>query len=484
MKLELALPPQDADRLLRLRLLAGLKAARRRHRAVSIIWHDTADGALVAEGLVLATQGGTWRLERLLPGEEAWPPGGVAPVIEQAAALDRLAHPLPADQRPIARFDGSLDVLALRREGMDLTLELLHGRAGWARHRQPACRVRLEGEDAAVLALATELAGALDLEVPTRCLAAEAIGVAQARPPADRHDGPPRLRAGLRVGEAFVLAVGQLTDVILAQARHVLNGGPDTEPVHQLRVAVRRLRSAIAVFRPAVACPTVDAANHALKALADRLGPARDWDVFVAETAAAVSAALPEDAGLRVLQRTAGRQRRAAYTALRQSLREAEFRRLGVALAGLAGSTAWQHGLEPAQQEVLGQPLEAFGAQALRRRLRRLTEAGETIEHLDAAALHIVRLRAKRMRYAAELFAPLYSGKATRRFLRRLAALQDRLGVLNDGAVADGLLGHLGGGRAHAAGLVRGFLAARAGGSRTKIKRAWERFRRLEPFWS
>jgi CHAD domain-containing protein len=91
------------------------------------------------------------------------------------------------------------------------------------------------------------------------------------------------------------------------------------------------------------------------------------------------------------------------------------------------------------------------------------------------------------MRYVAEVFAPLYPGKATRRFMRRLTRLQNRLGSLNDGAVADGLLAELGagaGGRAHAAGLVRGFLAARSGDARGRIARAWQRFHRLEPFWS
>jgi len=135
----------------------------------------------------------------------------------------------------------------------------------------------------------------------------------------------------------------------------------------------------------------------------------------------------------------------------------------------------------------LEQGLEAFAGRALARRLHRLAAAGEAIEHLDAEALHAIRLRAKRMRYVAEVFAPLYAGKATRRFLRRLARLQDRLGQLNDSAVADGLLAELGTGagwRAHAAGLVRGFLAARSGGARGRIARAWVRFHRLEPFWS
>ena len=87
--------------------------------------------------------------------------------------------------------------------------------------------------------------------------------------------------------------------------------------------------------------------------------------------------------------------------------------------------------LAPAQVETLALGLEAFAGRALARRLRRLAAAGEAIEHLDAAALHAIRLRCGPLRYVAEVFAPIYPGKATRRFMR-VARLFDRLGRLND----------------------------------------------------
>ena len=60
------------------------------------------------------------------------------------------------------------------------------------------------------------------------------------------------------------------------------------EPVHQMRVALRRLRSAVTVFRRMLDCPELQAANAGLKALSARLGPTREWDVFLGETAPAV----------------------------------------------------------------------------------------------------------------------------------------------------------------------------------------------------
>lgn len=485
MKLVLGLPSDDAARLPRLVRHAGLTADRRRRRGIGIVWHDTADATLAARGLALAEQGRVWRLERLALEDRPWPPGAAEEVLAQATTLARLDQELPAGLRAVARLDGHVITLSLHQDGVGLTLTLLQGSLGGARRRRPVCRVTLEGPTGAVLALALGLAADLALTIPVTALAAEAQAVANASAPAAAP--VPELRSGVSVGAAFTLSVGRYAQAILRDAPTILSRDPGTEPVHQMRVAVRRLRSTIAVFRPAVFCPEVDAADQSLKALADRLAPARDLDVFVAETAATVGEALPEDASLARLRASAEHHRRTAYTALRAWLRGPDFRHLAILLATLAEGTAWTTAGEAAQQEALGLKLETFAAQALKRRLRRLTEAGDTIDHLDPAALHLIRLRAKRMRYAAEIFAPLFPRKATARFLRRLAAVQDRLGILNDGAVADTLLTDLGatsGSRAHAAGLVRGFLAARAGNARSRIARAWQRFHRLEPFWT
>ncbi len=377
-------------------------------------------------------------------------------------------------------------MVPIEHDGARVIIEVLEGTVGWARRKRPACRVTLTGDETQILTLAATLADSLHLAVPTASLAAEARAVATGGTPPPRHHGSPALPSGLTVAAAFGCVLRQLADVILFNAPLAASGRNGPDPVHEMRVAVRRLRSTMALFRPAVGCPAVDAASASLKVLADRLAPARDWDVFVAETAVTVAEALPDDTSLRRLRAAAERRRRQAYAALRDWLQSPEFRRLGITLAGLAGGTAWRAALDQTQQETLARDLEHFARHALARRLRRLTAAGAAIEHLDTDALHAIRLRAKRMRYAAEVLAPLYPGKTTRRFLRRLMQLQDRLGHLNDGSVANMLLAQLGttsGPRAHAAGLVRGFLAARNSDTRSHIARAWNRFHRLDPFW-
>jgi triphosphatase len=486
MDLELGLDPEAAARLSRLPLLTPLRSGKPRSRTVRIIWHDSADHALAADGLVLAEQRPLWRLERLTPDDATWLPGAPPPVVASARSLDELGRPLPQPLVPVAAFEGRARSIDLACEQGPVVMTLLAGaiRAVAGEHR--VTRLHLEGAVQPVQALAVALAGQLELSVPRTCLAAEALAIVTGIPPAPRQHGAPTLPSGCTVAAAFAHTVGHLTDVILHFAPAAAGGRDGPEPVHQMRVAVRRLRSAIKVFRRGVQSTEVDAADAGLKALAARLGPTRDWDVFVTETFAAVAEAFPHEKHLQRLLAAAERRRRASHGELRAFLTSFEFHRLGIELACLAGGTEWQATLGEAEQAELALSLNDFAARVLDRRLKRLVQVESTLAELEPSALHAIRLSAKRLRYAAEIFAPLYSGKSTSRYLRRLGDLQDRLGALNDVSVASTLLAELarsGGGQAFASGLVLGYAGARGGRTRGKIDAVWQKFRRQTPFW-
>ncbi len=284
---------------------------------------------------------------------------------------------------------------------------------------------------------------------------------------------------------AFARIVGHLLGVLLHHAPAAAEGA-EPEAVHQMRVALRRLRSAWQLFGDAVACPAVDAAMPALRALGRNLGPARDWDVFADQHVAAVAAGLPAERALQRLRR----RRRGGGAELCEP-----------APVSCRPRVPGNH--HPPRRPRRPPPVGGDGrrrggaerrARPAARRLRRpraraparaCQEAGETLATLTGAELHALRIRLKRLRYTAEFFAPLYPARPARRFIRRLARLQDRLGRLNDATVADALLGQLDGGRrSYAAGVVRGFLAAGEARARKRLDRAWRRFRRLSPFWA
>jgi triphosphatase len=486
MELELGLDPDDAARLPRLALLAPLKTGRARSRPVRIVWHDNPDRTLAQQGLALAEQRPGWRLERLHPGPEAWPPGLPAPVLQAARMPPSLGEPLPDPLVPVAAFDGRSLSLALAVETGPVALTLLTGTVHTVAGGHPVSRLRLDGSESAVQTLAVALAGELRLEVPRASLAAEAFAIATGKPPQPRREGAAELPAGLSVAAAFSHVVGHLTDVILHHAPFAAAGLHGPEPVHQMRVAVRRLRSAIKVFRPALRCPAIDAADASLKALAAKLAPTRDWDVFVTETLAAVAETFPAETRLQRLLAAAERRRRGCHDALRAFLTGAEFRRLGIELACLAGGQDWHATPGEPQHAELAIPLAEFAVRVLNRRLKRLTQIDDGLAQMAPTELHGVRLRAKRLRYAAEIFAAMYPGKPANRFLRRLGAVQTRLGTLNDGAVARTLLDELAGtsgALAFASGLVLGFVGAHGDRARARSTRAWQRLRRTTPFW-
>ncbi len=368
----------------------------------------------------------------------------------------------------VARFTGRAAILAPGVTWIEGRIE-----AGEARLR--VGRLLLEGAPADLLPLAATLAETLPLLPARASLHEAALALAEGRAPRARRAGPAELGGARTVEQALCAALGHLLEVLLAESAHcTLAAGP--RGVHQSRVALRRLRSLLRIFRPVVDGPEWRAWDGGLKHAAAALGEARDWDVFLSGLGEAAFEALDRDARLKRMLGAAGREREAAYARVAALLDGPDFRAAlwsGVALLALRPS---------APPDA---PLAPFAAEVLRRRWRRLRRAGAVMEELDAGALHEMRLDAKRLRYAAEPFAPLWPGRAARRFNKRLAALQEALGLANDAVVARGLADRLQGRGAggFALGAVAGFAVGRAEGSRRAALEAWEELRREGPFW-
>jgi CHAD domain-containing protein len=245
-----------------------------------------------------------------------------------------------------------------------------------------------------------------------------------------------------------------------------------------MRVAMRRLRSLLKVFRPACDGTALRAFDAEVKALASLLGPARDWDVWIGGLGAEIAEALPEDPRIAALLRAARAQRGAAYAALAPALDGPELRRIAWQAVALAEARPWRAEEDDAAAERRSGGLAEFAARVLDRRWRRIEGAGTEIAGLPDAEFHALRIEAKRMRYAAELFAPLWGRKRAKRFLGRLSKVQDAFGLANDAVVAHGLMAALtgrgDGGLAWAGGVAEGWALARARRARSKAQQAWE----------
>ena len=190
LRLEMALHPDDAPRLSRLKAVAARRAARGRPKPLRLVWHDTPDAALEREGLALLEQKRAMRLERLRPNGELWLPGTPAPVVAEPASPDALPSPLMA----WAAMDGSTTTVSLNGETGPVALSLLQGTLRSVTAERRACRIEIEGPPAEVLPLAATLAAELRASVPPSGLSAEALAFARAAPVPARRLGAPARR--------------------------------------------------------------------------------------------------------------------------------------------------------------------------------------------------------------------------------------------------------------------------------------------------
>ena len=115
---------------------------------------------------------------------------------------------------------------------------------------------------------------------------------------------------------------------------------------------------------------------------------------------------------------------------------------------------------------------------------RRCIPLGTNIAHAAPEARHAARLAAKKLRYATEFFASLYSHKRARRYRKALAVLQEELGIWNDAAVAAGLAAGLAGPDSPAAAAFTGWAAARGATRTEELAKAWADYAAARPFWS
>lgn len=206
----------------------------------------------------------------------------------------------------------------------------------------------------------------------------------------------------------------------------LLTANKDPEYVHQGRVALRRLRSALKLFGPVLPADFVAAYSQAWRGLAGDLGDTRNWDVFVSETLPPILTAFPDHRDARRLQAEAVRRAQQARTAAAHLVALPDYPRLVVDF------TAAVYGLQ--DQQPL--KLKSFARKRLCSRARQARLLAERAAELTPEERHEMRICFKKLRYAVEFFTPLLAPNRLRRYLASLTQIQDELGLINDQVTA------------------------------------------------
>ena len=259
----------------------------------------------------------------------------------------------------------------------------------------------------------------------------------------------------------------------------------DPEYLHQLRVGWRRLRSLLQLAALITPEKTIAPLAQELRWLGSILGPARDLDVFAAETLPEVAAQFRGQRGMARLRARATRRRKQLTGTAREAIATARFQRLLLALA--AYFTAL--GRAPGTASVATLARDWIGP-VLQQRHDKLTRRARHVHRIGAADRHRARVAAKKLRYATEFFAPLFPNKQSKAYIAALSKLQSILGNLNDLEIAAKLLEELAPeddpalGAAYTAGIVRGWLAARVAPELKRLRVAQRAFAKCSPFWT
>jgi CHAD domain-containing protein len=250
--------------------------------------------------------------------------------------------------------------------------------------------------------------------------------------------------------------------------------------IHQARVALRRLRAAFSVFRPAVDGAAVRALSAEAKWLAGECGPARDLHVFLTESVTDVPP---------VVKRIAARLASSHLQRARAALSSARYAAFDEQLEAFAAGRSMQPGATEAPPDAQSSRLDTFGRSVLDARHGKVLRRGRSFERLSEEHLHRLRIGIKKLRYAATYLSPAFASPAAKPYIEATVRLQGALGALNDRAVAARMLADIATAARpteDAAGPLKVLARQAARGEkrrRRKLERAWKEFRKAGRFW-
>ena len=495
-ELKLSIAPGHLNRLKRHPLIKALSAARAENLKLYSIYYDTPslDLRKHAMALRLRRAGKQW-LQTLKGG------GGVqaglhrrdeweTPVAGEALDLDvleaaggKLPRGVRKKLRDVFATDFSRNVRLLKFGGAEIELCMDQGAVRAGQREHPICELELElksGEPRRLFELALALLDIVPFELETVSKAEQGYRLLASHEDAPVKASVPKLDKDATLAQALQAMAWSCLAHLQGNLRGAMHG-EDAEYLHQLRVALRRLR--VVLRMAARACPDAELAalNEEVAALGSGLGRLREWDVFIADAVQPLRARMPGHAGVQALSDACEAQRAGSYAALRSEDEVRELQRLLLRFAIWMNGGYWQR-----------EELQARAADFATRRLRKLSKSfarsAQELGTADAAQLHALRILAKKLRYSAEFFSGFRDGKPVRAFLAALGEVQDVLGRINDVAVAQRLLNGLAaqpGLAAHgeALDLARGWVAHEQSGDLEALPGILRCFGRQPVFW-
>ncbi len=280
-------------------------------------------------------------------------------------------------------------------------------------------------------------------------------------------------------GDAFKQIINACLGHLLANQAASLAG--DAEGTHQMRIAIRRLRAALALFQPLLEPHAAALFQAELRRLGRVMGEARDWDVFCLQILPDVLQT-PRNAGWRdLLQQPATMLRTAAHADLVAEIRSPAFTRLVLGLA------AWAEDIRLPGTPEPSRPVAELCPPLLDRLATKVARRGRHIRRQSEAELHDLRKALKKLRYSIDFMRQVLPSAPLKSYLHDCKKLQTTLGEINDTVAATALAERLVKENrldlAPAVGLLAEQLAGRRGDALQDLAKHWDGYSAQPSFW-
>jgi triphosphatase len=507
LEIKLEVDPTSLPALNKIPLFRTLKAVPTRSAEVSV-YFDTDKQKLRKKGLMLRVRrkGGRY-IQTIKAASNAglferdeWETeiAGKEPDLSQAngTALEPLlSHKLRRRLKPLFETRVRRTIYPIVDEARAIALTVDRGTLDTGSLSLPLCEIELELDRGTVTELfdvARQVVRALPAQLALKSKSERGYEIIDGNLETPVKAAPIDLPAGANTRAAFkMIGLGCLKQIINNEAA-LIRGDP--EGVHQMRVGLRRLRAAMSLFAVLLRDPQKVAMKAELKWLAGELGPARELEVLVNRVAAPMKSQRRRWGGMPSLSRKLAERRDAALTRAQDAVESGRFRALTLETAAWLEAGLWTNPPDDLVRDRGDLPIAVFAVEQLTRRWRKVRKKGKALAQLDERSRHELRIQTKKLRYAAEFFASLFSNKRMvkrrKRFLAALERLQDGLGDLNDIAVHEKHIAAMGvhhrrsnPSRAFAAGLLTGREDARIEVAITAANEAYLDLSKSKRFW-
>jgi triphosphatase len=452
---------------------------RRKGRSIPLLgvkWTDAAAGDLFARGEI----------------ETPSPHGEPDIALLEPAIRDRLTQVVGSHTlAPVFKTNIKRRTLAVRHGRSEIELALDDGIVIANDQSLPITEAELElkqGSVADLLSLARALAEACKLSLAFESKSARGYRLAMAATPGPQKARPLQLPQASSFDDAIATVLSGCLAHFTANW-NALRASDAPDSIHQLRVALRRLRSALRIFGRRITMPELDDFRARARHIASSLGPARECDVFRQNALAGPLRDQPQRlaAATRLLDAVENR-RRESYAEARRIIDDPATSLFVLDLQSFLTQRCWRTALGADEMGLLTSPARDFAGEVLDRLRRRALKRGRHLPDMPDVERHELRIALKNLRYAAEFFGSLFEDdKASRKFLRFVAELQEDLGAHNDAATAEAFVTTLDiehdAQARFAAGYLLGFYRHASLVADTHLTRKWKNFRHADVGW-